>query len=366
MRNKSLIIPKSYTTTAPRKRNILPERGNVYSTKNIGGKNVPNILIMYCAVALSLVSLAALPQQGRILSKLADSLHAFQGESPIGAPRPTTFLLGIFSMSGEGKAAQRDAIRKTYLDIGDERICKLEEFIRQAEETPNKRICQVPYTFVIGAGGKFRPDDHTDSATLTLDTDQYGDADIEGDCTYLNIRENMETGKSPTYMKFAAEISKEYGIDYISKIDDDSVLSPHLLFQFINDDLPIAPYNRRMYGGAPVPSYQHDSIYASGQFYFVSADLANYVANELTPDDRKNLMHSRPTEDCDMGSFVYSNPNPIKLITLSTGQIWEHPKKTPKDFVNAWEVEIEHTLPQNVYTLPFTFFCPIFLSGRGL
>jgi hypothetical protein len=63
---------------------------------------------------------------------------------------------------------------------------------------------------------------------------------------------------------------------------------------------------------------------------------------------------------------VYSNPNPIKLITLSTGQIWDHPKKTPKDFVNAWEVEIEHKLPQNVYTLPFTFFCPIFLSGKGL
>lgn len=272
----------------------------------------------------------------RFLSKLTDSLHAFQGEVPIGAPRPTTFLLGIFSMTGEKQAARRDVIRKTYLDIGDDRICKLEEFIRQAEEAPNQRVCQVPYTFIIGAGGEFRPDEHNDNTPITLDTDQYGNTDVEGDCTYLNIKvsryreqtklfciafllllshtsitnswrqkENMETGKSPTYLKFAAEIGKEYGIDYISKIDDDSVISPHLLFQFIDDDLPIAPYNRRLYGGSPVASWKHDSVYASGQFYFVSVDLAEYVGNELGPEDRKSLMHSRPTEDCDMGSCKY-------------------------------------------------------------
>jgi len=215
--------------------------------------------------------------QNRFLSKLTDSLHAFQGEAPIGAPRPTTFLLGIFSMTGEKQAARRDVIRKTYLDIGDDRICKLEEFIRQAEETPNQRLCQVPYTFIIGAGGEFRPDEHNDNTPITLDTDQYGNTDVDDDCTYLNIKENMETGKSPTYFKFAAEIGKEYGIDYISKIDDDSVISPHLLFQFIDDDLPIAPYNRRLYGGSPVASWKHDSIYATGQFYFVSIDLAEYV-----------------------------------------------------------------------------------------
>ncbi len=328
-----------------------------------GGKAaVPNVLFLLCVVAFCSVTVP----QSRVLSRLQDSLHAFQGESPIGAPRPTTFLLGIFSMTGEKQAAQRDLIRKTYLDIGDHRICKLEEYIRQAEETPNQRVCQVPYTFVIGGGGSNRPYDHDDDAPLTLDSDQYGKTEAEGDVTYLNIQENMEDGKSPTYMKFAAEIAKEYGIDYISKIDDDSVLSPDLLFQFINDDLPIAPYNRRMYGGSPVPSWGHNHVYVSGQFYFVSADLAHYVGNELTPADRKKMMHARPTEDCDMGSFIYSNPNPIKLVNMNTGKVWDHPKKTLEEFAESWNVDLENVLPAYADVLPFSFFCPVFMEGRGL
>jgi hypothetical protein len=52
------------------------------------------------------------------------------------------------------------------------------------------------------------------SATLKL-------GQVEEDCTYLSIRENMEDGKSPTFMKMAALVAKEYGLDYIAKTDDD-------------------------------------------------------------------------------------------------------------------------------------------------
>jgi len=77
-------------------------------------------------------------------------------------------------------------------------------------------------------------------------------------------------------------------------------------------------------------------------------------------------MHSKPTEDCDMGSFIYSNPNPIKFVNLSPGKIWEHPKKTLEEFSLSWTDEIEERLPLRMHPLPYTFFCPMFLEGHGL
>jgi len=323
---------------------------------------LPNLSLIAAAL---LVSSATLPT-GRFLSKLTDHLYAYKREPPIGAPRPTTFLLGIFSTSREKEFLRRELIRKTYLDIGDPRICKLEEFIRQFEETPNERVCQVPYTFVIGGGGSHRPADHDDDEPVVLDTDQNGHADPQRDCTYLNIRENMEDGKSPTWIKYAADIAAEYGIDYVSKIDDDSVISPHLLFQFIADDLPPVPYNRRIYGGSALPSYLYHLMYGAGQFYFMSADVADYVGHELTAEDRKGLRHSRPIEDLDMGSFVYNMPKPVKFLNMRHYEIWTHPKKTEEQWSNAWEVELDEQLPKAMDPMPFWFFCPIFLSGKGI
>ena len=199
------------------------------------------------------------PSEERALStNMENHLMPYNNEPPIGAGGPkTTFLLGIFSASGEKYTKRRSYIRNTYL-ADDPRICKLSEYKRQVVESPNEVKCQVPYTFVVGAGGKNRPTDHDDYQSLTLETDQYGNVDSEGDCTYLNIKENMEDGKSTTYFKFGASLVRDYSIDYFGKIDDDSVLAPKLLFQLLEDDLPPAPYNSRIYGGSSWASYAHD------------------------------------------------------------------------------------------------------------
>lgn len=175
----------------------------------------------------------------------------------------------------------------------------------------------------------------------------------------------MEEGKSTTYMKFGANISNEYGIDYIAKIDDDSVLGVDLLLQLMEDDLPPMPYNRRTYGGGIWASYAHSHIYAPGQFYFMSPDLANYVSNEITPEDRLHMKHSRHTEDADMGTFVFSHIRPIKYINLNTQKIWVHPKKTEKEFRSAWK-DIHNILPQYGKLFPFEFLCPTWLKGGGV
>ena len=261
-------------------------------------------------------------------------------------PKKTAVLLGIFSAAGAFQYShRREYIRDTILDNRLEpRLCSLKEFIRQSEENLHKRVCQVAYTFVIGAGGDDRPTDHDDNEPLTVDNDLFGNS--EDDCTYLNIRENMEDGKSPTYLKFGANIANQYGIDYIAKTDDDSVIGINALFNWIDSDLPPSPYNRRIYGGAPRLSRVKNTLYSAGEFYFMSADLADYVGNVLTAGDRLSLMNSRPIEDLDMGTFVFSNPHPIKMFNMHQRKVWMHPMKTEvafrKMFLKSSDLPIVH------------------------
>lgn len=304
----------------------------------------------------------------RTLSKMTDNLHAYQREAPIGAGMGTSMLLGIFSMRGPKSKRRRELIRRSYLDI-DERVCTLDEYKRQAKETPNQRTCQVPYTFVIGGGGHDRPTDHNDNQPLILEdmVDKSGSGFYEkqfeeNDCTFLNIKENMEHGKSSTYLKYATSVSKEYGIDFIAKTDDDTVLGTPLLLQFIDDDLPPFPYNRRMYGGSFVPSRKKQSIYAQGQFYFMSVDLADYVANQLTPERREDI--SIFIEDLDMGNFINSMERPIKYLDLTSRMFWLHPRKEEEVFIKSFTEEFQ-SLPHLKHSqLLFKFYCPHWLKGE--
>lgn len=299
------------------------------------------------------------------LSHLAESLFAYKHEEPLASGHRTTMLLGIFSTNGEKYAGRRKTVRETYLSIDEPRICMLSEYMRQVRESPNNVVCQLPYAFIIGAGRHNRPYDHDDDERLTLAFDVDGTRDAEGDCIYLNIRENMEEGKSSTYFKFGASISERYKIDYIAKIDDDTVLEPHLLLQFLQDDLPPAPFNRRYYGGSPWGSWGKSIIYAAGQFYFMSSDLAHYIGYSLSPKQRIEMKHPRHTEDADIGAMVYSNPRPIKFVNVVKHRFWHHPRKTVEEFKETWETDMSR-LPGGGQIFPFSFLCPEWDGGTGL
>ena len=279
-------------------------------------------------------------------------------------PKKTAVLVGIFSAAGSFKYShRRDYIRDTILDNRLEpRLCSLKEFIRQTEESPHKRVCQVAYTFVIGAGGHDRPTDHDDNEPLTVDNDQFGNS--EDDCTYLNVIENMEDGKSPTYLKFGANIANQYGIDYILKTDDDSVISFNAVFDWIDSELPPSPYNRRIYGGAPRLSRVKNTIYSAGEFYFMSADLADYVGNVLTAGDRLSLMNSRPIEDLDMGTFVFSNPHPIKMFNMNQEKVWVHPMKSEAAFRKMF-LKSRGKLPVHPAMINWANSCRHVIAGKG-
>ena len=79
---------------------------------------------------------------------------------------------------------------------------------------------------------------------------------------YSILPKNMEEGKSTTYMKFGTTLP----VDYIAKVDDDTVLAIQLLLQLMEDDLPPIPYNKRIYGRSGWGSRAHNHVYAAGQF----------------------------------------------------------------------------------------------------
>jgi hypothetical protein len=270
----------------------------------------------------------------RDLAQIAEELFAMPLDSKA---KKTVFLLGIFSSnSNEEYIHRRTYIRDTYLSVSDPRICKLSEYINQVETNPYKTVCQVPYAFIIAAGDSDRPYDHDDNAPLTI-SPHYKEND-EDDCVYLNIRESMEDGKSSSFFKFGADIADKYNIDYITKLDDDTLVSTELLMNFIAYELPPAPYNRRIFGGRSWFSNEGNVYYGAGQFYFMSSDLAYYVGNKLSAEDRRMLSHSRKTEDADMGKFVFSNDRPIKFIDLVRHKFWMHGgTKSEEDFRSKWE-----------------------------
>ena len=109
-----------------------------------------------------------------------------------------------------------------------DRICSL-------SEAQTMDSCQLIYTFVVGAnphGPTNLVDYHNSSHPLTLTgsdvvaqfPDVLSNASsftsremiLEKDILYLNIKENMEEGKTPSWFHVANTLVEEYEIDYIT------------------------------------------------------------------------------------------------------------------------------------------------------
>ena len=90
----------------------------------------------------------------------------------------------------------------------------------------------------------------------------------------------------------------------------------------------------------------------------MSSDLAHYVGTIMTHEQRQTLTDKRPTEDMDMGSFVFSHPRPIKFVNLSPFMFWFHPLKTEEQWTRFWETKID-TLVMRGKVLPYHHLCPV-------
>ena len=255
-------------------------------------------------------------------------------EEPIGAD--TTFLLGIFSTLSAKENQRRHLIRETYLTQGGGRICSL---IQYTALHPKDRInCTVAYTFVVGAN----PDGpserfETDGEPITLGPKALTGLVREPDIVYLNIKENMEHGKTPTWFRYGSMISQELGVHYVGKVDSDSLISIETFLRFVRTELPPAPYNRLKYGGRQLINYLQGGMYMAGELYFASSDLAQYVTNSDPIFLERRRKISVGVEDMDFGSWVYTHPQPVRHVLLSRNMFWFHPLKEESEWKIIWD-----------------------------
>lgn len=287
---------------------------------------------------------------------------------PLRNPRT---LMGIFSSDNMFDGTHRTWHRHLFNDIWkDERVCTLSQF-RTSNDTTVQQKCELIYTFVAAAS------DDPNAPTERLEETDTADNPIEllggyknpmkgdinwPDVTHLNIRENMNEGKSQTWFYFGSKIANEFRktstpIDYVMKFDSDSILRLHDFLELAHTRLPPAPYNKNIFAGAlrdKGPWYFKNSklghpqselsryeshwgreydgvhLYLAGQCYLMSTDLAAFVAAEA-PYSRVRVAkggYIEGHEDHDIAAMVFHNPLPISLITIGkTQRFWEHPVK---------------------------------------
>jgi len=249
-------------------------------------------------------------------------------EAPIGIAHSTTFLLGIFSDLTEQGANFRNLARQTYLNTDDPSICSWPEFVRQKTDQM-VAPCRVPYVFVIG-GDPSRPEEHHDKEPLAIKRALVeGTHNDEPDVVFLNIADNDNYGKANAYLKWAANFGAGLDVDFAAKVSYDTVVDIPLLIDFIELDLPAAPYNRRMYGGGIWGYFWEGGYYATDPFYFVSLDLAAYVAYNRIDWNRDAAL--------DVGRMIFKHPKPIKFINMNPRIIWHEGRNTTEAWTDAWE-----------------------------
>mmetsp|Transcript_660 Transcript_660/g.1611 ORF Transcript_660/g.1611 Transcript_660/m.1611 type:complete len:550 (+) Transcript_660:67-1716(+) len=309
---------------------------------------------------------------------------------------------------------RREAIRQTWLSLENENVhfCALSDIV--FDKTQSIDNCTIIYTFVVTNGNITDPNrtilvddkythynqigypeldqrrEFAHSRLPTNSTKRPVHSNIT-DITVLNIYENGKQGKSTTWFNYASMIIKQHNlpIQFIVKTDSDTMLYPnpfHKWFHYKYDKEIAGPFQKyteqfsqppngdkqisssaktkpfMVFGGTPLtksncgwPEYQTCRlmicpIFMGGAFYFVSVDMASYIASNDCP--RKQVFI--PHEDVNMGNLVWSYVNKIhpnnNFTTVDEqsdvvyvrshggayGGIWRHPIKSPERMIRLW------------------------------
>jgi hypothetical protein len=240
--------------------------------------------------------------------------------------RPT-FLWGIPTMIHD--TTQRQLLRETYLSYYDSqkneenRICSLTDIQKNRSKVGP---CQVVYVFVVGGNPEGPTELVAPNASFPMIMEPPSTSTKEDDLLFLNIRENLEDGKSQTWFKCGSMIAYEYGLDYVAKVDSDTLVFMHNFLEFAKEKVPSKP-TVPVYGGTPFfkTSCDPDEVdthscplplvgphYMSGELYFMSRDVARFIASSDVDRAKLGIRH----EDVDIGNYVFSHPLPIQSVLV--------------------------------------------------
>jgi hypothetical protein len=273
------------------------------------------------------------------------------------------FLWGIPTVAGDHR--RRQLVRETYLSFYTQsatphRICSLVDVLDgNVSLGAHEGACEITYVFFIGGNPTgpceltkpnasypilIKRSDVTDYPKLVGGSRGVGVGGInrmlplEGDVISLNVRENLEDGKSQTWFKYASMVVKDnpwLQIDYIAKVDSDTLVFTPTFLGFAKRRLPRQPHNQRVYGGLPhdknacnpkvndthsCPLELKGGLYMAGSLYWMSPDLAEYITSDAV--DRRAL--SIGHEDVDIGNFVFSHPLSIRTVKIESRRALNH------------------------------------------
>ncbi|KAL7567443.1 hypothetical protein ACA910_021402 [Epithemia clementina (nom. ined.)] len=312
------------------------------------------------------------------------------------AKRPVRVVYGILShdMTAEEKE-RRQIVRDTFLSYyflknhqahGQDNsysesrhsdknhwICSFNDLQTGKVEKPEQ--CRLAYVFVIGANpdGSTLLLNHNESYPLTIPKNS-SITTQEPDAVYLNIQENGNFGKTPTWFRYASTTLEERGWandwDFIFKADSDNLLYPSKLFDFLDRSSPLERPVRNAYGGSVIgmkrcdhttdpkcrlPERSSKYHYMQGGCYFVSLDVAAFISSPSTVD-LQNLT-TFPHEDIMTGLSVSLYPGKIRMINdkrirKSEDNYRVHPIKKINRFMRLWKnyvsEERKQTIPQSM------------------
>ena len=145
------------------------------------------------------------------------------------------------------------------------------------------------------------------------------------------------------------------GIDYVSKLDLDTLISLPQLLDFVNTELSPRLPLPRVFGGLMMDFENcggkwfesrcdpaNSKAYMSGQFYFCSHDIVHYQSKWRTNSTFKSRKH----EDLNFGIRVWGYAHALKIMALNPNYFWYHPLKNATQWMegfsklkaNGWKI----------------------------
>jgi hypothetical protein len=251
------------------------------------------------------------------------------------------FLWGIPTVAHDYK--RRRLVRETYLSFykhttTPNRICSLVDVLNGIVSLDDVQdgACVITYVFFVGGNPSGPTELMKPNSSYPILIDGNDDFSDEGDIISLNIKENLEDGKSQTWFKYASMVVKENpSFDYIVKVDSDTLVFPPTFLDIMYRRLPRRPDNQRVYGGLPhdkdacdpkvndthsCPLHLKGGLYMAGSLYWMSPDLADFITSDRVNRKAISIGH----EDVDIGNFIFSHPQQVNVIQINSRRAMNH------------------------------------------
>jgi hypothetical protein len=182
---------------------------------------------------------------------LAETFPAFlisETEPPSATVATQVLFIGTMSsLCTCNEMYLRNHQRELIASWNDTRVCNLHDF----SMNPDSSNCEIICTFVVADTDESSPAQllhDNPSNPLVLQNmpaimPHCQDIKDAHDVTILNIRDNMNGGKTLTFFYFASLVARKHGIGCIVKCDSDSGILFDKLLEFKDTQLPVAARN---------------------------------------------------------------------------------------------------------------------------